>query len=426
MFAIGIRKIVRLVVLAGLLASGGLFAQEINWRKDLDLAKQDAIASGKLIMLHFGADWCRPCRQVESYVFSSPKVINAMNDHVVPVKIDVDRHPDLVKKFKVKGIPEDIFITPDEQIVQRASSPTDAENFHKRLVSTQQLGSSIFKDKQRLADLDTLNKQIDANAASKENLAEAWRNPSELTAVASPVSQLENANSAFAKSQKVASQSAVEFEAMVRQKYGLDGAGDSLKPADKPVVSQDQTLQPIDEDSFVQASVTAHAKPKNNAIVNSFATASPPADFSTRVAEPATSSVAIESPVAYALGGDCPVSLLTENRWVEGDKRFGCVHRGRVYLFESEVKQQRFLSSPDDFSPMLAGYDPVEFRERGKLVDGAREFGIVMSQNDRQAIVLFATRENAQKFKANPSDFLNEIRVAVERADESRNSTIFR
>ncbi len=399
-------------------------AQDVSWRADLEQAKREAAVSGKLVLLHFGAAWCRPCQQVEAYVFKTPKVIRAINELVIPVRIDVDHHPDLVKKFSVKSIPEDVFITADEQIVQRMKSPTDAENYLKALDSLKSLGAAIMQDKQRMAELDNLTHGVQAAAQQKVDQVTAWRNPKfELPVSINPGASADKFSfepAAVDSKPSLAS----DFETQVRRKYGLDAE----RPSDAAASSSKQSTataipapSSLPTDARVDPSARAGQglQPRTNQ--ETMNQVSNPKYVATPTANAAPSSVAPADmslpPTNYALNGDCPVSLLTENRWVAGDPRFGCVHRGRVYLFETEEKQRRFLSSPDEFSPLLAGYDPVAFRDEGTLREGLRELGIVMTQNERQMIVLFASEENARKFKERPTLYLETIRVAIERID---------
>jgi uncharacterized protein YyaL (SSP411 family) len=68
-------------------------AQEIRWAPDLAAAKLEATKTGKPILLHFGASWCRPCQEVETFVFRNPAVIRKLNESVVPVRIDILNTP---------------------------------------------------------------------------------------------------------------------------------------------------------------------------------------------------------------------------------------------------------------------------------------------------------------------------------------------
>ena len=117
----------------------------------------------------------------------------------------------------------------------------------------------------------------------------------------------------------------------------------------------------------------------------------------------------------FALHGKCPVTLMMESRWVDGDPKFGCVHRGRTYLFVSKLHLHSFQADPDKFSPLLAGYDPVIYHERGDLVEGSEVHGVFMGKLPNQRIVLFSSAETRAKFEAGPNtkDYIETVRQAM-------------
>ena len=115
----------------------------------------------------------------------------------------------------------------------------------------------------------------------------------------------------------------------------------------------------------------------------------------------------------YALKGKCPVTLMTEGRWADGNKEIGCVHRDRVYLFATAAHREAFLANPDKLSPLLAGFDPVIFEETGKLIEGEEKFGTFMGKKPNQRIVLFKTADTRERFQKEPSKYLNVVRQAM-------------
>lgn len=122
----------------------------------------------------------------------------------------------------------------------------------------------------------------------------------------------------------------------------------------------------------------------------------------------------------YNLGleGYCSVTLMEQQKWVKGDSQWGCMHRGRLYLFKSREYRDQFQMSPDMYSPLLGGADPVEFHIAGKLVDGKRKHGVFYGEEDGPTvIVLFSTPENRDKFEASPAEYLRTVRQAMSRID---------
>ena len=98
----------------------------------------------------------------------------------------------------------------------------------------------------------------------------------------------------------------------------------------------------------------------------------------------------------------CPVTLVEGNVWARGNPLWGANHRGRIYLFTSEQNQQRFMSNPDAYAPMLSGYDPVHYIDSGLVIDGKRRHGLYYGSK----YFLFADEANLQKFQSNPQRYL--------------------
>jgi protein disulfide-isomerase len=106
-----------------------------------------------------------------------------------------------------------------------------------------------------------------------------------------------------------------------------------------------------------------------------------------------------------AMEGYCPVQLKEHKRWVAGDKRWGAIHRGRTYLFIGPQEQQKFLTSPDAFAPVMSGNDPVAALDGGQYLPGRREFGVFYE--DR--VFLFAGEESLRRFYLNPNRYAAEV-----------------
>ena len=106
-------------------------AQEIQWRQNLDEAKAEAAKTNRLVWLHFAADWCAPCKKLESFVFSDPTVIRTSDRNVVAVKIDVDENDSLVRQLGVPRIPYDIVMTPEGETIVNRHSPKISTDYLK-------------------------------------------------------------------------------------------------------------------------------------------------------------------------------------------------------------------------------------------------------------------------------------------------------
>lgn len=86
------------------------------WRRDLDPARQEAKQTGKPILVEFFATWCGACKQMDEQTFTDPKVLREMGQWI-PVKVDVDQHPDLAASYRINGVPTLVFLDPDGHLI---------------------------------------------------------------------------------------------------------------------------------------------------------------------------------------------------------------------------------------------------------------------------------------------------------------------
>ncbi len=63
-------------------------------------AKHKAAVEGKLYMVHFTANWCTPCKWMDSHTFTDDRVANYLSENYVPVKINVEDFDGIIIKQK--------------------------------------------------------------------------------------------------------------------------------------------------------------------------------------------------------------------------------------------------------------------------------------------------------------------------------------
>ena len=88
---------------------------KIKWRYSYNQAVIEAEQSAKPLLVYFTADWCGPCKQMKSWVFSDNDVAQSIEAEFVPVKIDLSEEglPDqhIADMYNVSGIPTLLTLT---------------------------------------------------------------------------------------------------------------------------------------------------------------------------------------------------------------------------------------------------------------------------------------------------------------------------
>jgi thiol:disulfide interchange protein len=131
------------LVVLGMIAVTGVSAlmrpkEVIPWHTDWSAAQADARRSGKPVFAYFTAEWCGPCQQMKHTTWADASVEAALRDYV-PVVVDVDRQPDLAKRYVPTprnldgGIPAFRVLDQNGQIVREAVGAMPPDEFLKWL-----------------------------------------------------------------------------------------------------------------------------------------------------------------------------------------------------------------------------------------------------------------------------------------------------
>ena len=81
---------------------------------EFDKCKNLAFSYNKKLIIIFGADWCPYCKDLKKDV----KNIKEFSEYIVCF-IDTDKNKDLIKKFRVRGLPTSIIIDSKENELSR-------------------------------------------------------------------------------------------------------------------------------------------------------------------------------------------------------------------------------------------------------------------------------------------------------------------
>lgn len=122
-------------------------AKGVNWQTDLYEAHTLSVATGKPMLLVFGADWCHYCRKLKSTTLSHPQMIAYINNHFVPVYLDADEHREVAEILGVKPLPSTVVLSPEADLLGKIVGFYDARKYYGALNQARQLQARISQAK---------------------------------------------------------------------------------------------------------------------------------------------------------------------------------------------------------------------------------------------------------------------------------------
>jgi thiol:disulfide interchange protein len=82
-----------------------------EWHTDIYAARRQAIASGKLLLVDFGAAWCSPCNRMKETTLKDNSVLQRLQRYVL-VSVDIDADPNTARSMNVESVPAFFVLDP--------------------------------------------------------------------------------------------------------------------------------------------------------------------------------------------------------------------------------------------------------------------------------------------------------------------------
>lgn len=143
------RSLVGPIAIALLCTAGaGSDAWAGDWQSDFESAQAESRRTGKPLLLHFHAEWCGPCRQMEQMTLHRPEISQMLGSTVVGVKINADHRPDLVRQFGVSSLPSDVLIDAGGKTVARNSGFQSAGQYVAALTPAATRAAAAYKPRE--------------------------------------------------------------------------------------------------------------------------------------------------------------------------------------------------------------------------------------------------------------------------------------
>ncbi len=130
----------------------------ISWRDWSQDAFDEASKKGRLVLLDLFAPWCHWCHVMDEKTYSDPEVINTINEHFVPVRVDIDRRPDISERYNRGGFPSTVFLSDRGESIWGATyvPPKDMKRVMEQIIASKSSGdidAALERDRMQFLDL---------------------------------------------------------------------------------------------------------------------------------------------------------------------------------------------------------------------------------------------------------------------------------
>jgi protein disulfide-isomerase len=407
----------------------GSAQESIQWLHSLPEAQAKAKADNRLVLVHFWSTTCPPCKKLEKTVFPDPRFTQAIGRGYVPVKVNINENPELARRFRVKRIPTDLFLTAEGAEVYRTISPQDPEKYVGLLGQIHEHVMGLKKPQNdAIAAVDAHRRSQNgsrrnpagtrpnpADSRSENRLIENRYNTSHVVSDSPsanpplanpPLANPSLANPSLANpSLDGGSRYSVDRTRPVSNPHYASGTTAGVRAPDgqqvdlnNPRATADESIPVLNRPDERPAPIVSQQQPDRNTQTQN------------------ASRQPNSPPQQFALLGYCPVALIDSMEWKAGNRSWGARHEGQVYLFTTEQNQKRFLASPQSYIPGFRGFDAVYFHTTGQLVPGKCDFGIVYGDE----YYLFADEVALNRFWQQPDTYIQTVRQANAQARSRR------
>lgn len=273
----------------------------VQWLQDPPAALQAARNSGKPVLMKFTASWCGPCRKYDKTTFADPAMVQTVDHNFIPLKVDVEKHPEVSEQLDISGLPTLLIVTPEMKVLGKIRGYRTAERLMPELTSAiaahrQSQGITV----RAVAQQRTENAFQQGGPRSQQ----ATDGPARFgTAAASPVT-FQDPRAAF-RSPTVA------FEGLCLTSV-------------------------VEERRLVKGAAQFHAEYRG---------------YTLHFANDDRRDLFFKSPQKYwpAMDGQCAISLLSTGEPVRGRLEHAVVFRDRIWLFSNQKNMQAFIESPAEY-----------------------------------------------------------------------------
>ena len=90
---------------------------KVNWLEWSKESFEKAKKEDKPILLDLTAVWCHWCHVMASVSYSNDEIAKMINQDFVPIKVYIDKRPDIRERYNMGGFPSTVFLNPEGHVI---------------------------------------------------------------------------------------------------------------------------------------------------------------------------------------------------------------------------------------------------------------------------------------------------------------------
>jgi thioredoxin-like negative regulator of GroEL len=120
-----------------------LAPRAVPWQTDLKKAHELSVATGKPLLIVFGAEWCGFCHKLEQTTLADPAMVEYVSTEFIPVHIDYDKQPRVAQILEVKSLPHTVVLSPEANLLGRIVGFAEATKYRNGLEQARALQDRV-------------------------------------------------------------------------------------------------------------------------------------------------------------------------------------------------------------------------------------------------------------------------------------------
>jgi len=107
----------------------------VNWQYSLESAWTESQRTGKPAFVHWSMAGCKPCSEMDQFVFTDQQVVRLLNENFIPCKVDARRIDRQTREgWGVSAVPTSFSVTHDWKKMRRIHPTRDPRQYAEQLV----------------------------------------------------------------------------------------------------------------------------------------------------------------------------------------------------------------------------------------------------------------------------------------------------